>query len=344
MGQQVQRIGKTGGDPIIEADGLTKEFWIRDQPKGAFGALRGLMTRDGQSVTAVRDISFRIDRGEIVGYIGPNGAGKSTTIKMLTGILVPSAGSATVAGHVPWEDRRALASEIGVVFGQRTQLWWDLPLSESLELLRYMYRVPADRFARNYAAAIDLLDLHPFLATPVRQLSLGQRMRGDLAAALLHEPPILYLDEPTIGLDLVAKTRIRDYLTELNYRTHVTILLTTHDLADIERLCRRIIVIDKGRIMYDGELAALRQRYGTASKLIVDFDDVPERLSDATLEPGIAIVDREGPRVRFSFNRDALSATRVLQSVSSIGSVRDMAIEEPAIEDVIGNLYRASPP
>ena len=342
MGEQDQRIRRFGADAIIEADGLTKEFQVRDQRKGAFGALRGLVARDGRSVTAVRDISFRIDRGEIVGYIGPNGAGKSTTIKMLTGILVPSAGSATVAGHVPWEDRRGLARKIGVVFGQRTQLWWDLPLSESLELLRYMYRVPGERFARNYAAAIDLLELGSFLDTPVRQLSLGQRMRGDLAAALLHEPPILYLDEPTIGLDLVAKTRIRDYLTDLNHRTGVTILLTTHDLADIERLCRRIIVIDKGRIMYDGELAALRQRYGTASQLIVDFDDVPRPVTNAELQSGIAVVGQEGPRVRFSFSRDALSATQVLQSVSSLGSVRDMAIEEPAIEDVIGNLYRAS--
>ena len=330
------------GEPIIAAAGLTKEFWVRDQRKGAFGALRGLVERGGRSVTAVRDVSFSIGRGEIVGYIGPNGAGKSTTIKMLTGILVPSSGSATVAGHVPWEDRRGLASKIGVVFGQRTQLWWDLPLSESLELLRYMYRVPADRFARNYTAAIDLLDLGSFLDTPVRQLSLGQRIRGDLAAALLHEPPILYLDEPTIGLDLVAKTRIRDYLTGLNRETGVTILLTTHDLADIERLCGRIIVIDRGRIMYDGELQTLRQRYGPASQLIVDFDDVPERVSDAGLNRGITVVGQEGPRVRFGFSRDALSATQVLQSVSSLGSVRDMAIEEPAIEDVIGNLYRES--
>jgi len=342
MPEDGQRHSRLSGEPIITADALTKEFWIRDQPKGALGALRGLVERGGRSVTAVRDVSFSIDRGEIVGYIGPNGAGKSTTIKMLTGILVPSSGSATVAGHVPWEDRRGLASKIGVVFGQRTQLWWDLPLSESLELLRYMYRVPGERFARNYRAAIDLLDLAPFLDTPVRQLSLGQRMRGDLAAALLHEPPILYLDEPTIGLDLVAKTRIRDYLTELNRQTAVTILLTTHDLADIERLCRRIIVIDKGRIMYDGELAALRQRYGSASQLIVDFDDVPDRVTTAGLDPGIAVVSHDGPQVRFSFSRDSLSATQVLHSVSSLGSVRDMAIEEPAIEDVIGNLYRES--
>jgi ABC-2 type transport system ATP-binding protein len=261
---------------------------------------------------------------------------------MLTGILVPTAGSAKVAGHVPWEERRRLASKIGVVFGQRTQLWWDLPLAESLELLKYMYRVPEERFARNYAGAIELLDLGPFLDTPVRQLSLGQRMRGDLAAALLHEPPILYLDEPTIGLDLIAKTRIRDFLTELNRTTNVTILLTTHDLADIERLCQRIIVIDKGQIMYDGDLVELRQRFGTASQLIVDFDDAPDPVSESALEPGIAVVSQEGPRVRFSFTRDTFSATQVLESVGKLGTVRDMAIEEPAIEDVIGNLYRES--
>jgi ABC-2 type transport system ATP-binding protein len=180
------------------------------------GAMRGLVDRGGSEVHAVDHVSFEIPAGEIVGYIGPNGAGKSTTIKMLTGVLVPSSGEASVAGYTPWSERRQLSRQIGVVFGQRTQLWWDLPLSESLELLQYMYKIPAERFQRNYAMATELLDLGAFIDTPVRQLSLGQRMRGDLAAALLHEPPILYLDEPTIGLDLVAKTRIREFLAELN--------------------------------------------------------------------------------------------------------------------------------
>src|SRR5829696_5685256 len=201
--------GEMDSQIVIEASGLTKTFWVNRHRRGALGALRGLVDRSGREVKAVENISFRLQRGEIVGFIGPNGAGKSTTIKMLTGILVPSGGAATVDGIVPWENRKRLAGRIGVVFGQRTQLWWDLPLVESLELLRHVYRVPADRFAQNLARFRQLLDLDPFLETPVRQLSLGQRMRGDLAAALLHDPPILYLDEPTIGLDVVAKARIR---------------------------------------------------------------------------------------------------------------------------------------
>jgi ABC-2 type transport system ATP-binding protein len=330
-------------EPIISARDLTKSFWRRTQRKGMLGAMRGLVDRGGTEVTAVDAVSFDIPAGEIVGYIGPNGAGKSTTIKMLTGILVPSSGEVSVAGHVPWEERRQLARKIGVVFGQRTQLWWDLPLSESLELLQFMYKVPADRFKQNLDQATELLDLAPFLETPVRQLSLGQRMRGDLAAALLHEPPILYLDEPTIGLDLVAKTRIREFLAELNRSSGVTILLTTHDLADIERLCKRIIVIDHGHIVHDGDLARLRAQFATTRQLTIDFDDDPGP-GIAHAYPGLAIVSQDGPRVRVSFDRGAHSAPDVLAVMSAFGTIRDMSIEEPAIEDVIQRLYAGAIP
>ncbi|MBA2469177.1 MAG: ATP-binding cassette domain-containing protein [Chloroflexia bacterium] len=328
-------------EPIISARGLTKTFWRRSQRKGMLGAMRGLVDRGGTEVTAVDDVSFDIPAGEIVGYIGPNGAGKSTTIKMLTGILVPSSGEVSVAGHTPWEERRQLAQKIGVVFGQRTQLWWDLPLSESLELLRFMYKVPERRFKHNLAEATDLLDLAPFLETPVRQLSLGQRMRGDLAAALLHEPPILYLDEPTIGLDLVAKTRIREFLAELNRSSGVTILLTTHDLADIERLCKRIVVIDHGRIVHDGELERLKARFSSKRQLTLDFDVVPD-LASAVLPTGTALFDQEGPRVRIAFDRHERSAPEVLSLMGRFGTIRDMSIDEPAIEDVIQELYAES--
>jgi len=326
--------------PIISAAGLTKTFWRRRQRKGMLGAMRGLVERGGTAVTAVDAVSFEIPAGEIVGYIGPNGAGKSTTIKMLTGILVPTSGEVSVAGHVPWEERRQLAQQIGVVFGQRTQLWWDLPLSESLELLQYMYKVPKERFARNLAQASELLDLGPFMETPVRQLSLGQRMRGDLAAALLHEPPILYLDEPTIGLDLVAKARIREFLAELNRSSGVTILLTTHDLADIERLCSRIIVIDQGCIVHDGNLEKLRAQFTGTRRLTVDFDETPNLDGIAELQD-IALMDHDGPRVKVSFDRQRRSAPDVLAALGRFGTVRDMSIDEPAIEDVIQNLYAA---
>lgn len=327
-------------EPMISAQHLVKTFPIKRHRSGALGALRSLVDRQSEEqFTAVDDISFSIDPGEMVGYIGPNGAGKSTTIKMLTGILVPSGGNATVAGLTPWESRKQLAQQIGVVFGQRTQLWWDLALIDSLELLRHMYRVPERRFRKNLDAAREMLGLEEFLRTPVRQLSLGQRMRGDLAAALLHDPKILYLDEPTIGLDIVAKARIREFLASLNRDREVTVLLTTHDLADIEHLCRRIIVIDHGQVMYDGALDALRTRFGGKRHIIVDFDQEPDD-AIASLDNGhITIVDRTGPRVRIAFDRTAITAPELLTRAGRYGSVRDMSIEEPQIEDVIRQMY-----
>lgn len=330
-------------EPMISARDLVKTFPIKRHHTGALGALRSLVDRQpDERFTAVDDISFEIARGEMVGYIGPNGAGKSTTIKMLTGILVPSSGNATVAGLTPWESRKQLAQRIGVVFGQRTQLWWDLALIDSLELLRHMYRVPEERFRANLDAARELLDLDGFLRMPVRQLSLGQRMRGDLTAALLHDPEILYLDEPTIGLDIVAKARIRDFLATLNRDRKVTVLLTTHDLADIEHLCRRIILIDHGQVVYDGELDALRTRFGAKRQITVDFDQEPDGAIGTLASGDLAIVAQEGPRVRIAFNRAAITAPEVLARAGRFGSVRDMSIEEPQIEDIIRQLYEGA--
>lgn len=325
--------------PIIEAKHLEKHFAVRRHRNGAFGAVRGLIDRGGRNVAAVNDVSFSIARGEMVGYIGPNGAGKSTTIKMLTGILVPSSGEATVAGFTPWESRKQLAQQIGVVFGQRTQLWWDLALVDSLNLLRYMYRIPEERFRENFDKARELLALDDFMDTPVRQLSLGQRMRGDLAAVLLHDPEILYLDEPTIGLDVVAKARIREFLRMLNRESSVTVLLTTHDLADIEHLCSRIIVIDRGQVVYDGELSALRTRFGGKRHIVIDFDQDPGNTISALSGDQLEIVDHNGPRVRIAFDREMISAPEVLARAANYGTVRDMSIEEPVIEDVIRQMY-----
>jgi ABC-2 type transport system ATP-binding protein len=274
----------------------------------------------------------------MVGYVGPNGAGKSTTIKMLTGILVPSGGQVSVDGLVPWRQRRELAGRIGVVFGQRTQLWWDLPLIESLELLRHVYRVPKARFEANLSAFRTLLDLDSFLNTPVRQLSLGQRMRGDLVAALLHEPPILYLDEPTIGLDVVAKARIREFLLHVNRERNVTVLLTTHDMSDIAQLCRRMLIIDHGRLLYDGSVEAIREHFGTERTLVIDLADDMDVNVPVDI-PGALEVKADGPRRWLTFQRDAISAADLIAAVTARYRIHDLMIEEPEIEGIVRQIY-----
>jgi ABC-2 type transport system ATP-binding protein len=321
---------------IIEVERLEKTFRIAHQRPGVFGGLSSLVWRDSREVHAVRNVTFAIERGEMVGCLGPNGAGKSTTVKMLTGILVPSGGRVEVLGQVPHRRRKQVAQRIGVVFGQRTQLWWDLPLIDSLELLRYVYRVDAERYNRNLRRMCDLLDLDPFLRTPVRQLSLGQRMRGDLAAALLHDPQILYLDEPTIGLDVVAKHRVRDFLREINRRDGVTVLLTTHDMADVEQLCSRLLIIDHGTLLYDGSLDGMLERLGTERTLVVDLvDNCPDTLQ----VPCAREVRADGPRRWLQFNRSATSAAELIAEVAARYPLRDLTIEEPDIETIVRRIY-----
>lgn len=299
---------------------------------------RGRIRRERTSVDAVAGISFQIERGEMVGYVGPNGAGKSTTVKMLTGILVPSSGHIRVLDLEPTRQRIELAKRIGVVFGQRTQLWWDLPLRDSFELLRHIYRVPQSRFDENLAEFSTVLDLQAFIETPVRQLSLGQRMRGDLAAALLHDPEILFLDEPTIGLDVVAKARIREFLARLNRERGTTVLLTTHDMDDIERLCKRMLVIDHGRVIYDGDLDTVRARYGGDSVLVVDLEE-----PGPPIDVPHARVERvDGPRQWLRFRRENVSAAVLIAAVAAKVAVRDLAISDPDIEDVVRRIYEAT--
>ncbi|MFE6511367.1 ATP-binding cassette domain-containing protein [Nocardioides sp. NPDC057767] len=311
---------------LIEVRDLSREFTIR---KRAGGFRRTSVVKQ-----AVHDLSFEIDAGEMVGYIGPNGAGKSTTIKMLTGILVPSGGSARVADLEPSRQRRELARRIGVVFGQRTSLWWDLPLRDSFELLRRIYRIPDQTFRRNLDDHVALLDLGDLMDTPVRQLSLGQRMRGDIAAALLHDPEILYLDEPTIGLDVISKGRLREFLRSLNHERGTTLMLTTHDLQDIEALCDRVIVIDHGTAVFDGPLSSLRLNGDASRTLVVDLvDEAP-----AIAVEGAQVVKVEGPRQWLSFPAGASAAPLVAQ-VAAAYDVADLSIHEPAIEDVIRQLY-----
>jgi ABC-2 type transport system ATP-binding protein len=294
----------------------------------------GLLRRETSELRAVHDLSFQVEAGEMVGYIGPNGAGKSTTIKMLTGILFPTSGHLRVAGLEPSPQRTELARRIGVVFGQRTTLWWDLPLRDSFELLQKIYRVPTERFRRNLEEYVELLSLGDLLDTPVRQLSLGQRMRGDIVAALLHDPEILYLDEPTIGLDVVSKGRLRDFLRTLNAERGTTLLLTTHDLQDIEALCRRVIVIDHGTAVFDGPLSGLHRQGGSTRTLVVDLVDA----APAIEVPGATTRRVEGPRQWLSFPADT-SAAPVVAAVAAAYDVADLSIHEPDIEDVIRELY-----
>ncbi|MQA86488.1 MAG: ATP-binding cassette domain-containing protein [Streptosporangiales bacterium] len=287
---------------------------------------------------AVDRISFRIDSGEVVGYIGPNGAGKSTTVKMLTGILTPSAGHIRVAGLNPVRQRVALARRIGVVFGQRTGLWWDLPLTDSFELLRHLHRIPSARYRENLELFTELLDLGAFLHIPVRQLSLGQRMRGDLTAALLHDPRIVYLDEPTIGLDVVSKAAVRSFLAEINRERGTTVLLTTHDLDDIERLCGRVMVIAGGRLVYDGSVDGLRGRVNAERTLVVDLAAPAPRLDLPAEPPGARVIRVDGPRQWVAFPATA-SAAPLITAITARHEVVDISLREPDIDEVVRRLY-----
>jgi ABC-2 type transport system ATP-binding protein len=321
---------------LIEVEHLRKTFRVPVRRSGRLSALRTLLSREYREVHAVEEASFSIQAGELVGYLGPNGAGKSTTLKMLTGILVPSGGRIDIDGRVPHRQRSEHARSIGVVFGQRTQLWWDLPTIESFELLRYIYAIPAERWRSNLATFTELLELGPFLETPVRQLSLGQRMRADLAAALLHDPRILFLDEPTIGLDVVARERIRDFLQHLHRDRGVTVILTTHDLGVIARLCQRVILIDHGRVIYDGALAILRTRLGRWRTLVIDLDE-------PTLAPidiaNAQVVRTEGVRVWLRFDREQTTAAALIATIAAHYPIRDLTVEEPAIESIVHTIY-----
>ena len=322
--------------PIIETRDLRKVFRAIKRQPGIGGTLRTLFSREYEDKVAVTGVSMSLEAGELVGYIGPNGAGKSTTIKMLTGILVPTSGEVKVAGIVPYAHRRENARNIGVVFGQRSQLYWDLPLSESFELLRAIYGIPRSRYQRTLDHFVDVLEMGSFLGTPVRQLSLGQRMRGDFAAAMLHEPSVVFLDEPTIGLDVVAKEAIRTFIADANRQRGTTFILTTHDLADVERLCRRIVVIDHGAVIYDGEIDQLRDEYGTHRTLVVQLahpvDHVAMEGTDAELGADHT--------ARFRFDRRTTSAEQLIRRVADAYPVSDISIEEPELESIIRRIYR----
>lgn len=320
-------------EPIIQVRDLRREFVVRSSA----GRLRRVRT----VVAAVDGLTFDLAEGAAVGYIGANGAGKSTTIKMLAGILVPTSGSVTVAGQVPWRDRRRNARAIGAVFGQRTQLWYDLPLRISFEIIRDLYDMDSETYRTRLGEFTELLDLDEFIETPVRSLSLGQRMRGDLVAAMLYAPQILYLDEPTVGLDVVAKGKIREFVAEVNADRGTTVVLTTHDMDDVERLCRRVVIIDHGKILYEGDLETLKARYVTSREIVVHCTD-----HDATtiVSPFAEVVSADPFKATLRFSPQATAAPKVVHDLTSRYPITDLSLLEPSLEDVIRLLYTERPP
>ena len=324
VGRAEPRVG-----PVIDARGLRRDFVVTRKV--------GRFRRARETVRAVDGVDLTVDTGELLGYLGPNGAGKSTTLKMLTGVLMPSGGHLRVCGLEPVVQRRVLARQIGVVFGQRSQLWWDLPLRESFELARHIWRVPPADHAARLARFTRELDLS-FVDTPVRQLSLGQRMRAELTMALLHGPRVVFLDEPTIGLDVVSKQAVRTFLMELRDRGDTTVVLTTHDLADIERLCRRLVVIDHGHVVHDGTIESLHARYGSRRVVTVTLD---EPLAALPLLPGASLESSsaDGRVLTFSLDGVGTAAGALVAALAGLGGLRDISITEPAIEDVIARLY-----
>lgn len=325
---------------MIDVKNLSKSFTKYEKEPGVLGLIKGFFNAKKIEVTAVSDLTFTIHEGEIVGYIGANGAGKSTTIKMLTGILTPSSGSIVVNGVIPFKHREENARNIGVVFGQRTQLWWDLPLIESFSILKEIYEVSNQDYELRMKQLNEILDLDEFISSPVRTLSLGQRMRADIAASLLHNPKILYLDEPTIGLDINAKIKMRQAIKEMNERFKTTVILTTHDLDDIEELCSRILIIDHGKLIYDGGLADIKERYGSRSTVKYQIKSQASSQWLESLPKDLGIQNHyENEILSVEFDKRETSIASITQAVMACVEVLDLAIEETPIEAIVGQIY-----
>lgn len=333
---------------VVRVENLTKEFRVLRHRSGIAGSLRSLVSREGKTVRAIDGVSFTIEEGEFVGYVGPNGAGKSTTIKALAGILVPTSGTVEVGGLVPHRKRTLNARQIGVVFGQRTQLWWDLPPLDGFRLLGRIYRIDSARLQRRIDAFTSLLALEHLLETPVRKLSLGEKMRCELVAALLHDPRILFLDEPTIGLDVVAKQQIRSFLQQVNREHATTVLLTSHDLDDIERLCGRVLVIDRGSILHDGTIDSLKRLFGNHRRLVFQLGegtDGSARPPQAIeLPPGAVVESHQDGQLWVEFDADRVRAPEVVRAVMERLEVADFQLREIEIEDVVRRIYQRDHP
>ncbi len=327
--------------PIIEASHLSKAFRVAERRPGRFGTLRSLVSPAWREISAVRDVSFQIEQGESVAYLGPNGAGKSTTIKMLSGILEPTGGSVLVNGVNPHRSRKRNSYHIGCVFGQRSQLLFDLPAKDSFELLRYMYGLSASRYRSNLEQFAGVLQIEDILHRPVRTLSLGQRMRCEMVAALLHEPDILFLDEPTIGLDVIAKERIRSFIETVNRDNKVTVLLTTHDMSDIERLCSRLMIIDKGTLVYDGGLDAIRRKFGARKhiRMVMPDADSAAAVAAELLRHAELAVTVENVTVKLSYDQRTTDPSELMRYVLTLGSPRDLLMQDEQIEALIRRIY-----
>ncbi|NEW06273.1 ABC transporter ATP-binding protein [Paenibacillus sp. SYP-B3998] len=321
---------------LIEVKDLVKEYKLSVRNKGILGSIKSLLIPEYQMKRAVDGVSFTIERGETVGFIGPNGAGKSTTVKMLTGILVPTSGTITIGGLSPYKDRKQNTSRIGVVFGQRTQLWWDLPVADTYDLLKHIYKIPTKAFESNLNMFSEMLGLHEFMKQPVRQLSLGQKMRADIAAALLHDPEIIFFDEPTIGLDVIAKEKIRSFIKHINKEKGTTMLFTTHDMVDIEKTCDRMIIIDKGTSIYDGTVAEIKQRFGSDRILAVEFSQA----YGSIFIPGAELIEEKDNKKWFRFSKDEVQVSELINKLSQKYGIVDLTVQEPEIESIIRDIYQ----
>lgn len=332
---------------MIQVENLTKEFKKVVKQPGIMGSVKSLFNPHTEKVLAVDNVSFSVPKGEVLGFIGPNGAGKSTVIKMLTGILTPTSGQCVINGKIPQKDRKNYVREIGVVFGQRTQLWWDLPLLETYSVLKEIYEVPEDKFKKRMAFLNEVLDLDAFIKSPVRTLSLGQRMRADIAASLLHSPKVLFLDEPTIGLDVVVKDNIRKAISQINAEEETTVILTTHDLSDIELLCKRIVMIDKGKNVFDGNLHDLKSKYGQMRELCFETDsteNITERLAYKekfnVSNDDIELIIPETNSVKVRFNSNKIAVADMLGYTLNKVNVKDINVKDADIEEIIRRLYK----
>lgn len=321
---------------LIEVNNLVKEYKLNVKKKGVLGAFQGLIVPEYKIKKAVNNINFNIKKGEMVGFIGPNGAGKSTTVKMLTGILVPSSGSIMINNLIPHKNRKKNAFNIGAVFGQRTQLWWDLPVSDTFELLKYIYKIPKETYKQNMDMFNELLGLNEFFSQPVRQLSLGQRMRADIACALLHNPEIIFLDEPTIGLDVIAKEKIREFLRLINREKKTTMLFTTHDMLDIEKTCKRMVIIDQGGIIYDGTVEQIKDRYGKGRTLIAEFS---EEYKEINIPSNVKLINENHNKKWFKFEKDEVQVYQLVSELTKNYGITDFTIHEPEIEAIIREIY-----
>ena len=325
---------------MIKVENLTREFKINKKYPGFKGAIKSFFSKEFTIKKAVDNISFEIDDGEIVGYIGSNGAGKSTTIKMMTGILTPTSGSITVQGIVPYENREINAKNIGVVFGQRTQLWWDLPLSETFTLLKEIYEINDEDFKERMEFLNEVLALESFMMSPVRTLSLGQRMRADLAAALIHNPKIIYLDEPTIGLDVVVKENVRKAIKEINKNYGTTVILTTHDMSDIENLCNRIIIIDEGSIIYDGDLLSIKNKFGDLRTVTIELKEDIKSINKFDTFDGNVQYELKGKELTVRFDALKVNFENVMNHILQHIHMKDMKLKEISIEEVVREIYK----